>query len=228
MTNLSQLALPRVASTWDQGADPFAWDWTQGVTLPPLILADGSGPARQQTITQVCYHDETLFVHFDCADQDIWGTYTQRGDAIYDEEVVEIFIGVGSETPVDYYEFEVSPNGVLLNVKVHNPDSDRATIQLDFGWDCPGLRWGAQRDDANGRWRAYLAIPWSAIGGSSIGGTTGVPTTWRANFYRIERPRLQRQLESGSEPEFSCWSPTMTDPADFHKPLYFGMLTLNQ
>lgn len=214
MTHLPQLALPRVASTWDQGTDPFAWDWAQGITLPPLLLANGSGPAIQQTITQVCYNDDTLFVHFNCADEDIWGTYTQRGDAIYDEEVVEIFIGVGSETPVDYYEFEVSPNGVLLDVKVHNPDSDRATIQLDFGWDCPGLRWGAQRDDDHGRWRAYLAIPWS-----SIGSTSPLPTTWRANFYRIERPR-------NSEPEFSCWSPTMTDPADFHKPQYFGMLKL--
>jgi Carbohydrate-binding family 9 len=219
MTNLPHLALPRVTLTWDQGADPFAWDWAQGVTLPPLMLANGSGPAQQQTITQACYNDNALFVHFDCADQDIWGTYTQRGDAIYDEEVVELFIGVGSATPVDYYEFEVSPNGVLLDVKVHNPDSDRATIQLDFGWECPGLRWGAQRDDAHNRWRAYLAIPWSSIGGSSIGGTASLPTAWRANFYRIERPR-------SSAPEFSCWSPTMTDPADFHKPLYFGMLTL--
>ena len=42
---------------------------------------------------------------------------------------------------------------------------------------------------------------------------------WRGNFYRIERPH-------DAEPEFSGWSPTMTDPADFHKPAYFGILEL--
>jgi len=213
-TNLPNLVVPKVAATWDQGADPFQWDWSQGATLPPLMVANGTEAAEQPTITRVCYHAEALFVYFECADPDIWGTYTQRDEAIYDEEVVEIFIGPGTATPVDYYEFEVSPNGVLLDVKVHNPDSDRATIQLDFGWDCPGLRWGAQRADAQNQWRAFLAIPWAAIGGA-----TPLPATWRANFYRIERPRQ-------GEPEFSCWSPTMTDPADFHKPRYFGMLTL--
>ena len=213
-TNLPKISLPRVAPTWATGADPFLWDWAQSESLPPFLLADGSGPALQQTVTQLCYNDAALFVHFDCADPDIWGTYTQRDEPIYDEEVVEIFIGPGAETPVDYYEFEVSPNGVLLDVKVHNPSGDRGDMHLDFAWDCPDLRWGARRADANQRWQAFYAIPWS-----SIGATAPLPTIWRANFYRIERPRA-------AAPEFSCWSPTLTDPADFHKPAQFGMLTL--
>jgi hypothetical protein len=213
-TNLPQITVPRVPSTWAAGADPFQWDWAQGVVLPPFLLADGSGPARQQTITRLCYNDAALFVHFDAVDNEIWGTYTQRNDPIYDEEVVEIFIGPGGETPVDYYEFEVSPNGVLLDVQVHNPRGDRADMQLDFGWDCPGLRWGAQRADGDQRWQVFYAIPWA-----SIGAPTTLPTVWRANFYRIDRPR-------NGPPEFSCWSPTLTDPADFHKPAQFGMLTL--
>jgi hypothetical protein len=46
-----------------------------------------------------------------------------------------------------------------------------------------------------------------------------IANCWRANFYRIERPH-------DAEPEFSCWSPTMSDPADFHKPAYFGVLEI--
>ena len=46
-----------------------------------------------------------------------------------------------------------------------------------------------------------------------------LPDTWRANLYRIERPR-------DAAPEYSCWSPTLTDPADFHKPARFGVLRL--
>lgn len=211
---LPTLHVPQVTTDWNAGADPFRWDWAQATPLPPLLLADGSGPAQQQTVTRVCYNCQMLFVRFDCADTDIWGTYTQRDDAIYDEEVVEIFIAPGDATPVDYYEFEVSPNGVLLEVFAHNPTGDRAQMQLDFTWDCAGLQWVAQRDDAQNQWRVIYALPWA-----SIGAPTDLPMIWRANFYRIDRPR-------NGEPEFSCWSPTMIDPADFHRPAYFGYLTL--
>jgi Carbohydrate-binding family 9 len=214
MNTLPRLLVPRVAESWDAHADPFSWDWEAAVTLSPLILADGSQPALQQTVTRVCYNHQALFVRFDCADRDIWGTYTQRDEAIYDEEVVEIFLAPGETTPVDYYELEISPNGVLLDVLAHNPTGDRAQLKLDFGWDCPGLRSAARRNDAQNQWQAVLALPWA-----SIGAPGDLPTLWRANFYRIERPR-------DATPEFSCWSPTMIDPADFHRPAYFGYLAL--
>lgn len=211
---LPTLHVPQVTPDWNAGADPFHWDWARAATLPPLLLADGSGPAQQQTVTRVCYNRQMLFVRFDCADTEIWGTYTQRDEAIYDEEVVEVFIAPGTTTPVDYYEFEVSPNGVLLEVLAHNPTGDRAQMHLDFTWDCAGLQWAAQRDDAHNQWRVIYAFPWA-----SIGAPGQLPTHWRANFYRIDRPR-------NAEHEFSCWSPTMIDPADFHRPAYFGYLVL--
>ena len=210
---LPRLVVPRVAEDW-HAADLAAWDWTVATPLPPFRLADNSGPALQQTKARICYNATAFFVRFDCDDRDIWGISTQRDDPIYDEEVVEVFIGAGAATPVDYYEFEVSPNGVLLDLTVYNPASDRANLVTDFSWDCPGLRWQAGRNDAANHWWAVMAIPWA-----SLGVTGALPTIWRANFYRIERPR-------DAEPEFSAWSPTMTEPADFHKPAYFGTLAL--
>jgi hypothetical protein len=128
--------------------------------------------------------------------------------------VVEVFLGAGEANLVRYYEFEVSPNGVLLDASVYNPTSERADLDVDFSWNCPGLRWQAGRDDAARRWWAILAIPWAAVAPPG-----NLPLLWRGNFYRIERPR-------DAEPEFSGWSPTMTEPADFHKPAYFGILEL--
>jgi hypothetical protein len=208
------LSAPRVAEDWNRGRELADWNWEDATALPPFTLADGRGLAIQQTMARVCYNSQALFVRFDCDDRDIWATSTQRDDPIYDEEVVEVFIGTGEATPVDYYEVEVSPNGVLLDLTVHNPTSQRADLKVDFAWDCPGLRWAAGRDDAKRHWWAVLAIPWS-----SIGATAELPKMWRANFYRIERPR-------DADPEFSCWSPTMTEPADYHKPAYFGVLEL--
>jgi hypothetical protein len=214
LKHLPRLVVPRVNDNWDASADLAAWNWDASMPLPPFTLADGSGPAIQQTAAHTCYNTHALFVRFDCDDRDIWGISTRRDDPIYDEEVVEVFIGPGEATLVDYYEFEVSPNGVLLDLAVYNPTSQRAQLQTDFAWDCPGLRWAAGRDDALNHWWAVFAIPWS-----SIGAPDELPKLWRANFYRIERPR-------DSEPEFSCWSATMTNPADYHKPSYFGYLEL--
>jgi hypothetical protein len=197
------------------GPETYAnWPWESLYPLPPLVLADGSGLARQQTEIRVCWDPTHLYVRFDCADRDIWGTATARDAAIFDEEVVELFIAPGKATPVDYFEFEVSPLGTLLDLTVHSPDGNRATLTADFAWDCPGLLWEARREDARGHWTAFLGVPWRSLCPTGL-----VPRHWRANFYRIERPR-------GQAPEFSCWSPTMSEPADYHRPAYFGHLRL--
>jgi len=210
--NLPHVLVPAVPLDWD-AANPAHWH-EDAILLPPFTLADGSRLATQATMTRICYHTQALFVRFDCEDSDIWGTCTERDDALYDEEVVEVFLSAGAATPVNYYEFEVSPNSVLLDLTVCNPTGDRAEMTTDFAWNCPGLHWQAGRDDANHHWWATLTIPWV-----SVGATGDLPRVWRANFYRIERPRA-------AEPEFSGWSPTLTTPADFHKPAYFGILEL--
>jgi hypothetical protein len=183
--------------------------------LPPFILANGSGVAQQQTTVRIAYDAENFYVRYDCDDNDIWAEATARDSAIYDEEVVELFIAPGTDHPTYYYEFEVSPIGTMLDLTVHSPNLERRGLTADFAWDCPGLQWSAHRNDAANHWHAYIVVPWQSIGADRA----NLPTKWRANFYRIERPR-------GQAPEFSCWSPTMSDPANYHRPAYFGHLHL--
>jgi hypothetical protein len=211
---IPELFVPCANDAWDIRADIVTWNWGDVPALPPFRLAENGALAEQQTVARVCYDAWGLYVRFDCADRDIWGTFTRRDEPIYDEEVVEVFLSPGSDTPTRYYEFEVSPNGVLLDALIDNPTSRRADLGVDFGWDCDGLRWHAVRDDAASQWWAALAIPWAAVAPPGER-----PAMWRANFYRIERPR-------DAAPEYSCWSPTMTNPADFHKPAFFGTLYL--
>jgi hypothetical protein len=179
--------------------------------VPPvsLVLADGSGAPEQATTVRLCWDGEALHVRFDCEDRDAWGTFQRRDAPLWQEEVVEVFLAPGEEDPVDYMEIEVSPLGVLFDARIHNPTGLRADMTADLSWDCPGIRWqvgrGAERQD----WWAELSIPWESP--SRI---------WRANFYRVERPR-------DGVPEFTCWSPTLANPADFHKPARFGLLELD-
>jgi hypothetical protein len=205
--------VPRRPPSWDP-ADPGSWAWDEIPSLPPFQLADGSGPAAQQTRARLCWDDLALHLRFDCEDRDAWGTFGRRDDPVYQEEAVEIFLAAGAEDPVRYFEFEVSPLGTLFDAAVHNPTSLRADMTADPSWDCPGLRWSAGSGTLRQDWWAWLAIPWTGISPSEE-----PPRIWRANLYRIERPR-------DGEPEFSGWSPTLTRPADFHKPARFGALEL--
>jgi Carbohydrate-binding family 9 len=209
-----EYTIPLRPATWLVQQDYLALNWDAVPALSPFYLFDGSAPATQQTVVRLCCDQQALYARFDCVDDDIWGTLTERDEPIYEEEVVELFLAAGAAQPTRYYEFEISPNGVFFDAAIFNPHSTRATMIVDTAWDCRGVRWQAVRVDQEKRWSAVMAIPWAALTAETV-----LPPVWRANFYRIERPR-QAPLE------LSCWSPTMISPPDFHQPAYFGTLHL--
>lgn len=186
----------------------------QRIPAVELRLAADGAPPRQPTAVRICADSVSLHVRFDCVDDEVRARHTRRDDPLYEEETVEVFLATGGATPTSYLEFEVNPLGALFDARVENPDGKRATLRADPSWDCPDLRWGAEHRLAEGRWSAWLSIPW---GGLAPDGKR--PEVLRANFFRIDRP-------SKSAAEFSCWSPTYTDPADFHVPKRLGRLDI--
>jgi hypothetical protein len=168
----------------------------------------------------VTHDGERLDVRFECVDPDPWSTFERRDDPLWEQEVVELFLAPGTADPRRYVEFEVSPNGVPFDAIVDNPDGDRATLRADREWDCPGLAVDAGRMRGGHRegWWAELSIPLASV--LEALGVAVAPSAWRANFYRIDRPR------DGGDDEFSAWSPTGRNPPDFHVPSRFGVLRL--
>lgn len=202
--NLPRRLVPRVSGSWS---------WDDIPPLPPLMRSENAAPAGQATTVRLAWDDAALHVRFDCVDDQAWGTLTRRDDPLWQEEAVEVFLAPGEADPVDYFEFEVSPRGVLFDARIHNPTSLRADLRADVAWNCPGIRWevgsGSERQD----WWAVLVLPWIGLLAAPP------PPVWRANFYRIDRPER-------APAEFSAWSPTLVHPADFHKPARFGVLEL--
>lgn len=204
---------------WDSERpfSPAAWS-----DVPPLLAfipAGGHGVARWPTTARLLQDDTYLYVRFECEDGDAWSTFERRDEPLHEQEAVEIFLAPGGRAPSEYFELQVSPKGVLFDARVSNPRGDRSALVTDTSWDCPGIRWavgkGTQRQD----WWAGLAIPWRALevaAGLEEGGRAA--RVWRANLYRIERPR------DGSRPELTAWCPTLRDPPDFHRPARFGVL----
>ncbi len=183
--------------------------------LSPFVLADGSAEARLKTRVQLAWDERGLEVIFTCEDEDAWGSFERRDDPIWQEEAVEIFLAAGAADPTTYFEVELSPNGVLFDARVENPHSRRDTMRVAVDWDWHDIEAHAGPAGASDRqdWRARFFLPWQGLG------LAAPPPILRANFYRIERPR-------SSPAEFSCWSPTLKVPPDFHQPARFGTLIL--
>jgi Carbohydrate-binding family 9 len=181
------------------------------VALPALRLVDaatGAAP-RLRTSVRVGRRGDALCVRFDARDDGIVATLRERDAPLWQEDVCEVFLAPEAEPPRRYFELEVNPLGTLFDARVDSPERVRASMRVDTSWDCPGL--SARVTARAGRWSAVLTIPLGALGGGEI------PSTWRANFYRVDR---------GARDEYTAWSPTFAEPPDFHVPERFGLLRL--
>lgn len=181
--------------------------------LGSLVPASGRGTLRQQTFVHLSWDPEALFVSFEVEDDDPWATLLDPSDPLWEEEVVEVFLAPGAATPTRYVEIEVNPIGTWFSGWVECPFGDRRELRLDRSLPWAGARVAVQRREAG--WNADLVLPWIGLGFEDV------PICWRINFTRIDRPR------DGAPAEFCCWSPTLTEPADFHRPARFGMMVLD-
>jgi carbonic anhydrase/acetyltransferase-like protein (isoleucine patch superfamily)/bifunctional DNA-binding transcriptional regulator/antitoxin component of YhaV-PrlF toxin-antitoxin module len=191
--------------------------WSRAEAIPLLLAGDGEAP-RLATEVRLCWDDRCLYAAFSCKDTDIWGTYFQRDEPLYDEEVVELFLSPTGDLR-HYFEFEVSPRNTLFDAKVFSPEGDRRSMLVDVEWNAPGIQTAVRvagtldnRDDVDLGWIAEIAIPFADLG---LAGPPSPGDRWRANFHRIERGEVE---------EFSAWSPTLKIPADFHVPSRFGTI----
>jgi hypothetical protein len=183
------------------------------VGLAPVFLSDARTGERPllTTAVRVGLRGRTLCVRFDGRDAGIVATRTERDDALWTEDVFEVFLAPATATPTVYFEFEVNPLGALFDARIESPEGRRESSRVHTEWDCPGF--DASVTHREGRWSASVRIPLDPV-------ESGEPApAWRANFYRIDR---------GRPDEFSAWSPTLADPPDFHVPERFGILRIGR
>ena len=192
--------------------------WSRIESVGDFRLVGGAAEPQLPTEVRACWDEANLYLGFICVDTDIWGGMRNRDDPIYEEEVVEAFICSGDDV-TRYYEFEFSPHNVVFDAAIECPESgDRRLMKADVGWDCEGLRSAVHvvgtlddHSDVDERWTAEVALPFSQIGRNGRPPSDG--ERWRVNLYRIDR---------AGAGELSCWSPTLSDPPNFHVPARFG------
>lgn len=196
--------------------------WQQ--ILPEVLKENRSGnevrDSGLQTQVKACYDDSNLYFLFVCIDPDIWTSFTQRDEHLWENDAVEIFIDI-DDVPETYVEIEVSPANVLFDSYIVDP------VNIDVPktalFNLKGIRTAVvvsgtlnERDDKDDNWTVEIAIPFADLANENIKEIT-TATEIRINFYRLDE-------NQGMERMFYAWSPTF---ARFHEPAYFGNLTFN-
>jgi alpha-galactosidase len=181
---------------------------------PTAFCSDWQGrnpdPARQ-TEVRLLWTPTTLYLRFECRYRELFvfedSDPNGRRDHLWDRDVAEVFLQPNPSRPRYYREFEISPNGMWIDLDIFPGNDPSATP--------PDLKSGMQRsvwlDRDKHTWMAELAIPMRALTGNF-----DPAKIWRVNFYRVEGKK---------EPRFySAWRATNTAEPNFHVPEAFGKL----
>lgn len=191
----------RVAPTVDGRIEDEAWK--RSAVIAGLFPAtDAGGDARLAnlpTTVRVLWDPQFLYVAFECADDEVYGTGEARArDQLYMEDVCEVFLeGVGDGRQI--FEVQSSPRGRNYTVLyLYTRDSEYSagnrlaqeycrTDRWKFpGWEAPGLK-TAGRSRVGKGWTVEMAIPAGPVV-KRLGSETFFPTELRANFVRYDWP----------------------------------------
>ena len=201
----------RVAHEISLDAQHPAPEWQ--TAAPLMFCADWQGlhPDRErQTEVRLLWTPKTLYLRFECRYRELFvfedSDPNGRRDHLWDRDVAEAFLQPDPSRPRYYREFEVSPNGMWIDLEI-------------FPGGLSDLKSGLSRsvwlDRKGHRWAAEMAIPMKAL--TEYFDPAAV---WRANFYRVEGPQ---------EPRFySAWQATGTPQPNFHVPSAFGTLRFEE
>ena len=179
-------------------------------TAPPVTFcADWQGlhpDPERQTEVRVLWTSKTLYLRFECRYRELFvfedADASGRRDHLWDRDVAEAFLQPDPSRPRYYREFEISPNGMWIDLYIFPGGLS------DFK---SGLARSVWLDREGRRWAAELSIPMKALTKE-----LDPAAVWRANFYRVEGPQ---------EPRFySAWRATGTPQPNFHVPSAFGKL----
>ena len=184
---------------------PSSWENARSVRFQADWQGKNADPERE-TEVRLLWTRETLYLRFQAryrvitvfADAEPNG----RRDQLWDRDVAEVFLQPNESNRRRYKEFEISPNGMWIDLDI--APGEKHDLKSE-------LRRRVTLNESSKTWIAELALPMK-----SLVERFDPVAAWRVNFYRVEGP---------SEPRFySAWQPTGTPAPNFHVPEAFGTL----
>ena len=149
---------------------------------------------------QCKYTTLNIFVGKDPS-KDVW--------TLWDRDVVEVFLNPQPERMRHYYEFEVAPNNLWIDLEIDLDKKPFGNAQWDSGFEH-----ATHVDALNHVWTCELRIPVRAFGVHHLTANT----EWRINFFRADGQGDDKQRR------FLSWSLVHNDTDSFHAPWSFGLI----
>jgi alpha-galactosidase len=177
--------------------------------IPIAYYADWQGkdpePSRE-TQVRVLWSPQNVYLRFECRYQELFlfpdSDPDGRRDHLWNRDVAEVFLQPDSSRERYYKEFEVSPNGMWVDLDIF--PAGRADLQS-------GMTRSVVLDEGTHKWTAELAIPMN-----SLVKDFDPAIEWRVNFFRVEGVEEPRH--------YMAWRPTHSPQPNFHVPSAFGRL----
>ncbi|MEO6290873.1 MAG: carbohydrate-binding family 9-like protein [Ginsengibacter sp.] len=185
----------------------------EGWKMPPQ--PGNSRDISYKTTFKILYSDKGIYCLYKCEDSAITATITEDYGALYNEDVVELFLRPDTSLPA-YFEYELSPLNYELPIMILNNKGNATGWKP---WQYDGTRKIIHAVNINkpvnpgGRftWTAEFFIPYTLLA-PTVTAPPAKGTMWRANFYRIDYDR---------NPVYSSWQLTRQNYHDYER---FGII----
>ena len=135
-------------------------------------------------------------------DKDFW--------TLWDRDVVEVFLNPEPDRMKHYYEFEVAPNNLWIDLEI---DLDKSPFN-DATWNS-GFEHATHIDASTHVWTCEMRIP---VGHMDNTKRLNSGAEWRVNFFRADGPG------DDAHRHFLSWSPVYNKTDSFHAPWSFGVI----
>lgn len=209
--SVAEIVAPYVSAVIELDAQHPSPEWESA--KPVVFSTDWQGhncDPERETQVRILWTDHFLYLQFVCRYRELCvfsdGDLDGRRDHLWDRDVAEAFLQPNGVQEGQYKEFEVSPNGMWVDLDIF--PGGRRDLES-------GLQRSVFIHEKGHIWSAEMAIPIIALT------TSFEPAkTWRANFYRAEGRKEPRA--------YLAWQPTFTAQPNFHVPARFGYLRFSK
>jgi alpha-galactosidase len=129
---------------------------------------------------------------------------------LWNRDVVEIFLNPAPEHMNHYFEFEVAPNNLWIDLEIDLDKKPAGNAQWNSGYEH-----ATHIDPKNHVWTCEIRIPVAGLNGAK---PIEANAEWRINFYRDDGP------SNSPERRALSWSLIRGGTQSFHTPSSFGLI----
>jgi len=186
----------------------------------------GGASIEEETEVKIMYDSSYLHLNFDCKnnprmDQNF---YTIDNSTMYNQEVFEIFISLGSVAPKAYFEIQLNPNNALYLCKITFGEKSDHHFEIELlDIEKSGIIHVVTKNELLDSWSGRLSLPLTLFPKLK----KGSKEVFRFNLYRLiskEDHFDPNWVANPSNAVYSCWSSTYQKKPQFHVPDRFGFL----